>query len=116
VDPVEWVKTYHAHLNAHDVDACGLRFSQDATYESVGLGRLVGRPAIKSALRKYFELHPNHYAVDESIVQTGPLVACANWRLSAKNKATGELISRRGTEDITFDTAGQIVSIKVSDC
>lgn len=114
-DPVAALVSYHAALDAHDVDKVETLMAAQATYESAGIGLIEGRDAITSAMRKYFAAHSNHQAWDESVAATGPRSARAAWRVKATVAASGEHFQRSGLEDVTFDDEGKVLAVKVTD-
>lgn len=113
--PVLALEAYHDALNAHDVVRIRPLFADDAHYRSEGIGEVVGRAAILSALTAYFDLHPDHRAWDEDVRQLTPEKAWSRWRLTATNRLTGITIQRSGTETVTFDAEGHIVLIEAID-
>ncbi len=58
---------------------------------------------------------PDHQAFDDEVKTTGPLTAQSLWRLRAVNKTTGAVTERRGIEKVTFNAAGLITLIDVTD-
>ncbi|MBR0555684.1 nuclear transport factor 2 family protein [Ciceribacter sp. L1K23] len=114
-DPAEHVRIYHAAINALDFAAIEAFFAEDAVYLSPGTGDTVGRDAVLSAFRQYFETYPDQRAWDDAIETTGPRSARAVWNIEATHATTGERLSRRGTETVDFDSEGRIVRIEVED-
>ena len=116
LDPVALVASYHKALNRYDAEEVRRFFAPDARYVSPGVnGAISGRDAIIAAFSAYFAEHPDQHAVDESIVVLSPRAARSVWRLAATSASTGEPYERRGTETVTFDEEGLIVSVVVED-
>ena len=90
-------------------------FAEDAVYGSVKVGALSGRAAIMDAFRAYFDTYPDQVAIDELVEQVSPNAARAVWRLTATDARSGAPLVRRGEETITFDAAGRIVRVDVTD-
>jgi ketosteroid isomerase-like protein len=114
-NPVVALVAYHAALDAHDLDVVEALMAEDATYESAGIGVVIGRDAIISAMRKYFAAHTDHKASDDFVEETSPVSASAVWQLTATSNATGEKFLRRGEETVTFDSAGKVSRVVVID-
>ena len=114
-NPVKALEAYHAALDAHDVDRVEALMAESATYESVAVGKVEGRTAIAAAMRKYFAAHADHHAWDDSVEQVSEQAARAVWQLTATNSASGEKYHRRGEEVVTFDAAGKVLRVQVTD-
>lgn len=114
-DPVARVEAYHAAINRLDFDGIAAFFHEDAVYLSVGTGDTVGRRAIMAAFRDYFASYPDQYAWDDLVEAIGPREARSRWNIKASHAKTGEPLSRRGLETITFDGDGCIVKVLVED-
>lgn len=115
-DPVEQTVAYHAAINALDFAAIEAFFAEDAVYISGGVGgTIAGRAPILAAFRSYFAAYPDQVAEDTEIEALGPQAARAVWQLKATHDETGEPLVRSGEETITFDDAGRIVRVEVTD-
>ncbi len=110
------VKRYHGALNGYDEKVVKALFAPGAIYVSPGVnGRIEGRDAIIAAFNIYFADHPDQQAVDEALDIISPHQLRARWRLEATRRSTGQRITRRGVETITFDQAGLIAHVLVED-
>jgi SnoaL-like domain len=114
-DPARALITYHAALDAHNVDLVETLMAANATYTSLAVGVMEGRDAIIAAMRKYFAAHSDHHAWDDVVKATGPFQAHAVWQLTATNNVTKEKYHRRGEETVTFDSAGKVLTVEVID-
>jgi ketosteroid isomerase-like protein len=115
-DPVEQTIAYHAAINALDFSAIEAFLAEDAVYVSGGVGgTIAGRAPIMAAFRRYFTAYPDQVAEDSEIVAVGPQAARAVWQLKATHAETGEPLIRGGAETVTFDDAGRIVRVEVTD-
>ena len=114
-DPVAALVAYHAALERRDFAYVNAALAENAVYESKGLGAVSGKAAILSALQTYFTHHPDHKAWDTNVVEEAPRMAKSHWQLQATEHITGKKITRSGTERVTFDAKGRIVSVAVED-
>ncbi|NKN39793.1 nuclear transport factor 2 family protein [Agrobacterium sp. a22-2] len=114
-DPVAAVHRFHAAINGLDFATIEAFFAEDAVYGSIKVGALEGRPAILQAFRSYFDTYPDQVALDESVEAVSPMAARAVWSLNATHSKTGEALVRHGEETITFDDAGRIIRVDVTD-
>ncbi len=114
-DPVAALNTYHAALDAHDVDRVETLMAENATYESAAIGVVRGRDAITSAMRKYFAAHADHHAWDDHVEMIDAKSARAVWQLTATHNDSGEKYHRRGQEELTFDDEGKVLRVVVVD-
>ncbi|MDB5522441.1 MAG: hypothetical protein JWM58_204 [Rhizobium sp.] len=115
-DPVERTILYHDAINALDFATITAMFADGAVYVSGGVGGTIeGRDAIMGAFRKYFDAYPDQSAVDRSVGAVSPLAARAVWELNATHSETGERLVRTGEETVTFNDAGRISRVDVTD-
>lgn len=115
-DPVARTIIYHDAINALDFATITAMFAEDATYVSGGVGGSIeGRDAIMAAFRTYFEAYPDQVATDASVETVGPLAARAVWNLEATHNQSGEKLVRSGEETVTFNDAGNIIRVDVTD-
>lgn len=114
-DPVDVLRRFHDAVNAQDFVAIEGFFADDATYGSVKVGALRGKPAILAAFRKYFAEYPDQVAHDESFTKLSETSAKSSWHLEATSATTGEKLIRRGEETIFLDAEGKIARVDVSD-
>lgn len=114
-DPVAAARSFHEAINAFDFDTIDAFFAEDAVYGSVKVGQLSGKAEIMAAFRRYFDTYPDQVAVDELTEAVSPMAARAVWRLKATHAQTGEPLIRFGEETITFNDAGKIISVDVTD-
>ena len=116
IDPVALLKRYHAALNAYDAAVVKEMFAPDAIYVSPGVnGRIAGRDAIIAAFTAYFGEHPDQHAIDDEVTRVGADAVRSLWRLEATARSTGQRVSRRGTETVTFGADGLIRHVEVTD-
>lgn len=115
-DPIARLIAYHDAINALDFDTIEAMFAEDAVYDSGGLGGVVtGRGPIMDGFRTYFDLYPDQVAEDSLIELVGEHAVRSVWRLTATHRLTGEKLIRAGEEIVTFDDAGRIVRVEVTD-
>jgi ketosteroid isomerase-like protein len=115
-DPVEDLVVYHSAINALDFAVIEAFFAEDAVYVSGGVGgQIDGRDAIMAAFRKYFDAYPDQVAEDTLVEKVAPLAARAVWQLGATDSQTGEKMIRKGEETVTFNEAGRIIRVDVTD-
>jgi ketosteroid isomerase-like protein len=114
-DPVAKLVIYHAAIEARDVIAIGAMLTDDATYQSEGLGPVRGRAAIVSAMENYFTQFPDHTAWDTELNADGPRAATSKWQLRATNTNSGSVVDRCGHERVAFNDQGYIVAVEVED-
>ena len=116
IDPVALLKRYHAALNDYDERTVKAMFAADAIYVSPGVkGRIVGRDAIIAAFTAYFAEHPDQAAIDEVVTRVAPDAVKSVWKLEATARSTGQRVTRRGTQTVTFDADGLIAHVEVTD-
>lgn len=116
LDPVALLRRYHQALNAYDEATVKAMFAEDAIYVSPGVnGRIEGRAAIIAAFTTYFTEHPDQHAIDDEVAQVAPAAVRSVWRLAATAQSTGQRVTRRGTETVTFGADGLIRHVEVSD-
>jgi ketosteroid isomerase-like protein len=110
---------YHAALNKFDFAAIEKMFTEDAEYQSTGIGAgvggLYGRSAIMEAMKAYFAEFSDQVSADDSIEAIGPNAVRAHWRLHATTKSSGRKVHRQGVETIHFNPKGQITMVEVQD-
>ncbi len=109
------VNSYHAALNALDLDRVGAMFADEAEYHSPGVGGILGKHAIMAAMRGYFAEYPDQVAIDDRTYHAGPDAVRSEWRLTATSKSTGKTVGRKGTETIFFTAKGLIRRVEVQD-
>ena len=114
-DPVDVLRRFHDAVNGQDFEAIEGFFADDATYGSVKVGALRGKPAIMEAFRKYFAEYPDQVAHDDSFERLGPSSARSGWHLEATSVTTGEKLVRKGQETIYLDAEGKITRVEVND-
>jgi ketosteroid isomerase-like protein len=116
LDPVEHLVVYHNAINALDFAVIEAFFAEDAVYVSGGVGgQIDGRDAIMAVFRKYFDAYPDQVAEDTLVEKVGPLAARSVWQLGATDSQTGEKMIRKGEETVTFNEAGRIIRVDVTD-
>ena len=116
IDPVALLKHYHAALNDYDERTVTAMFAADAIYVSPGVkGRIAGREAIIAAFTAYFAEYPDQVAIDEAVTLVAPDAVQSVWRLEATARSTGQRVTRRGTQTVTFDADGLIRHVEVAD-
>ena len=115
-DPVARLVAYHDAINALDFSTIESMFSENAVYDSGGLGGAVtGRASIMEGFRAYFDTYPDQVAEDSVVEALDGLRVRSVWRLTATHRQTGERLVRTGEETLTFDPAGQIIRVDVID-
>ncbi|NMD06344.1 MAG: nuclear transport factor 2 family protein [Phyllobacteriaceae bacterium] len=114
-EPAKALTAYHEALDSHDLQGVAGWLAPNARYVSAGLGDVSGRDAILAAMKSYFDSMPDHQAFDDAVRTVSARVAQSDWRLKATNKDTGVVTERRGTETVTFNGGGKIVTIMVED-
>jgi ketosteroid isomerase-like protein len=115
-DPVARLIAYHDAINALDFSTITEMFSEDAVYDSGGLGGVVtGRDPIMEGFRAYFEAYPDQVAEDSVIEPLDGRRVRSVWRLTATHSKTGEKLIRAGEEIVTFDENGSILRVEVTD-
>lgn len=114
-DPAEIVRRYHLAIDKLDFDAIGGFFADDAVYISNGIGELKSRDAIMAAFRVYFAEFPDQMSKDHLIEAISKVSARSVWTLTATSTKTGKTIQRSGSETVSLDAAGKIVSVEVFD-
>ena len=116
IDPVALLRRYHAALNDYDAETVRAMFAEDAVYVSPGVkGRITGRDAIIAAFTTYFAEHPDQAAIDEAVTQVAPDAVQTVWKLEATARSTGQRVTRRGTQTVTFNGDGLIAHVEVTD-
>lgn len=116
IDPVALLQRYHAALNHYDERTVKAMFAEDAIYVSPGVnGAIAGREAIIAAFTAYFAEHPDQAAIDEAVTLVASDAVHSVWKLEATAHSTGQRVTRRGTETVTFDANGLIRHVEVSD-
>ena len=109
-DPAARLGAYTAALNRFDMDAVEQMFAEDAVYASPGLTHeMQGRGAIMAAFRAYFEKHPDQVNEDFDILALDAQTVEARWTLKSSRS------HRTGTQRITYDEAGRMIRVEVSD-
>ena len=113
----ERLAAYTAALNRYDLSAVEEMFAEDAVYISPGLHEaLHGRAAIMAAFRIYFADHIDQANVDKNVRMINATDIQSDWSLTATNARTGEIVSRKGTQVMTFNSEDRIALIQVLDC
>jgi uncharacterized protein (TIGR02246 family) len=116
MDPVALLQRYHAALNDYDERTVKAMFAEDAIYVSPGVnGRIAGRDAIIAAFTAYFAEHPDQAAIDEAVTLVAPDAVRSIWKLEATARSTGQRVTRRGSETVTYGGDGLIRQVEVSD-
>ena len=107
---------YTAALNRYDLDAVESMFAENAIYSSSGFhNALHGRVAIMTEFRGYFAEHTDQVNEDTHVRINGANVVQSDWSFTATKSNTGEKISRKGTQVMTFSDQGRIALIQVFD-
>jgi len=115
-DPVARLIAYHDAINELDFSTIEAIFADDAVYDSGGLGGVVtGRGPIMEGFRAYFDTYPDQVAADSVVEALAGLRVRSEWSLTATHRQTGEKLIRAGEEIVTFDEAGKIVRVEVTD-
>jgi hypothetical protein len=115
-DSIARLIAYHDAINALDFATIEAMFADNAVYDSGGLGGVVtGRDAIMEGFRSYFDLYPDQVSEDTLIEPVGERVIRSVWKLVASHRLAGEKLIRSGEEIVTFDHAGLIVRVEVTD-
>jgi ketosteroid isomerase-like protein len=114
-DPVAALVAFHAALDGRDDEALAKRLAPDAIYQSPGVGTLTGRERIVETIRHYFETLPDQQAWNDEVSRVSGRVAQCAWHLRATNRLTGKVVERRGIETVTFNDAGEVLSVVVED-
>ncbi len=73
------------------------------------------RLLIMAGFRSYFDLYPDQVSEDTLIEPAGERAIRSVWKLTATHRLTGETLTRSGEEIVTFDAAGMIVRVAVTD-
>lgn len=116
LDPVARLVAYHAAIDRLDFAAIEAMFAEDAVYESGGLGgAVVGRGPIMAGFRAYFDRYPDQVSEDSTVERLDERSVRSVWTLRASDRLTGEALVRSGEEIVTFDDAGRILSVAVTD-
>ncbi len=114
-DPAERLRHYHAAINTLDFDAITACFAEKAAYVSNGIGALRGRDAVMAAFRRYFARFPDQVATDSRVETLSSRSALSIWHLEATDAESGEKTTRSGSEILSFDRDGRIVTVEVTD-
>jgi ketosteroid isomerase-like protein len=115
-DPVARLIAYHDAINQLDFSTIEAMFAENAVYDSGGLGGVVsGRGPIMEGFRSYFDAYPDQVAEDSIVEALDGLRVRSVWRLTATHGMTGEKLARAGEEIVTFDAAGRILRVDVTD-
>lgn len=115
-DPMARLIAYHDAINALDFGTIEAMFAENAVYDSGGLGGVVeGRGPIMDGFRSYFDLYPDQVSEDTIIEAVGERAIRSVWKLVATHRVTGKKLIRAGEEIVTFDHAGMIVRVEVTD-
>jgi hypothetical protein len=115
-DPVARLIAYHAAINELDFSTIEAMFAEGAVYDSGGLGGLVsGRGPIMDGFRVYFDAYPDQVAEDSLVEALDGLRVRSVWSLTATHRVTGDRLVRSGEEIVTFDAAGRILRVEVTE-
>jgi len=115
-DPVARLIAYHEAINNLDFSTIEAMFADDAVYDSGGLGGVVtGRRPIIKGFRAYFDAYPDQVAVDSVVEALDGTRVRSEWSLTATHRQTGDKLVRAGEEIVTFDGAGKIIRVEVTD-
>ena len=114
-DPAERITVFHEAVNGMDIEEMRPFFAEDAVWVSDGVGSLVGRDAILAGIRQYFADYPDQTAVNHTVETLTPLSGRAVWSVRATHVVTGKPLVREGEETITFNEAGEVVRVDVTD-
>lgn len=115
-DPVARLTAYHDAISALDFSTIEAMFAENAVYDSGGLGGVVtGRGPIMEGFRAYFDAYPDQVAEDSVVEALDASRVRSVWSLTATHRLTGEKLVRSGEEIVTFDNAGEIVRVEVTD-
>jgi ketosteroid isomerase-like protein len=115
-DPVARLISYHDAINGLDFSTIEAMFAEDAVYDSGGLGGVVaGRGPIMEGFRAYFDAYPDQVAVDSVVEALDGLRVRSVWSLTATHRTTRQRLVRAGEEIVTFDPAGRILRVEVTD-
>jgi hypothetical protein len=115
-DPVARLVAYHDAINALDFTTIEAMFAENAVYDSGGLGGVVtGRGPIMEGFRTYFDAYPDQIAEDSLVERLDGLRVRSVWHLIATHRETGARLLRSGEEIVTFDEAGSILRVEVTD-
>jgi ketosteroid isomerase-like protein len=114
-DIVKLVERYHDALNKFDFEIIEKMFTEDAEYHSSGIGGLYGRSNIVNAMKAYFNEFSDQVSTDDKLEILSANTVRAHWRLAATTKSSGRKVTRRGFENIHFNTKGLITMVEVED-
>ncbi len=114
-DPTDLLIRFHDAINALDFATIDAFFTDEATYASGKIGAVEGKPAIMVAFRRYFDEYSDQVARDSLVETVSRNAARSVWHLEATSARTGERLVRDGEETITFDGAGRILKVEVTD-
>jgi len=116
LDPMARLIAYHDAINALDFATIEAMFAEDAVYDSGGLGGVVqGRGPVMAGFRAYFDLYPDQVSHDSLVEPVGERAIRSIWKLTATHRLTGDKLIRAGEEIVTFDHAGLIARVEVTD-
>ena len=115
-NPIARLIAYHDAINALDFATIDAMFTDNAVYDSGGLGGVVeGLGPIMEGFHRYFDLYPDQVSQDSVIELDGESRVRSVWKLVATHRLTGEKLVRSGEEIVTFGDAGMIVRVEVTD-
>jgi hypothetical protein len=115
-DPIARLIAYHGAINKLDFSTIEAMFTEQAVYDSGGLGGVVsGRGPIMEGFRRYFDTYPDQVAIDGVIEALDGLRVRSEWSLAATHRQTGAKLIRTGEEIVTFDESGKILRVEVTD-